>query len=74
MGGGVPMAAVSSRLGMQWSPALAQEGALRLGDWCVKELGRPLQKGEVFSAQGLQIVVRKLRRHKLSEAFVRKSG
>jgi len=72
MGGGVPMNAVSSRVGIPWSPSFGQERALRLSDWCVQELKRPLKKGETLRAQGLQVTVRKLRRRKLSEAFVSK--
>lgn len=73
MGGGVPMNAVSSRLGVSWSPTFARESTLRLADWCVQVLGRPLRKGEIVRAEGLQVTVRKLRRHKLSEAFVSKA-
>jgi len=70
MGGGVPMNAVSSRLGVPWSSTFAKENTLRLADWCVQVLDRPLKKGEILRAEGLQVTVRKLRRHRLSEAFV----
>jgi putative hemolysin len=84
MGGGVPMNAVSSRLGVPWSstfakssddkPAVTHPGtAQRLADWCVHVLKRPLKKGETFCSDGLQITVRKLRRRKLAEAFVSKA-
>jgi putative hemolysin len=69
MGGGVPMNAVTSRLGVAWSPALAKENTVRLADWCVQVLDRPLEKGETLRAQGIQVTVRKLRRRKLAEAF-----
>jgi putative hemolysin len=72
MGGGVPMNAVSSRLGVPWSSTFAKESTLRLADWCVEILHRPLKKGETVRAEGLQVTVRKIRRHKLSEAFVSK--
>jgi len=74
MGGGVPMNAVASRLGVPWSATFAKESTLRLADWCVEILCRPLKKGETVRAEGLQVTVRKLRRHKLSEAFVSKAG
>ena len=80
MGGAVPMYAVGSRLGVSWSPALAKasadlpEMALHLADWCVLVLGRALEKGETFQADGLQVSVRKLRRRKLAEAFVSKAA
>ena len=80
MGGGAPMHAVASRLGVSWSPGLAKassdkaESTLHLADWCESALGRPLKKGETFRADGLQISVRKLRRRKLAEAFVSKAA
>jgi len=73
MGGGVPMNAVSSRLGIPWSSTFAKEHTLRLADWCAGVLGRAIKKGETLRAEGLQVSVRKLRRHKLSEAFVSKA-
>jgi putative hemolysin len=73
MGGGVPMNAVTSRLGIAWSPAFAKENTQRLADWCVEVLKRPIKKGEIVRTEGLQVTVRKLRRHKLSEAFVSKA-
>ncbi len=73
MGGGVPMNAVSSRLGVPWSPTFAKEATLRLADWCEAVLQRPLKKGELIRAEGLQVMVRKLRRRRLSEAFVSKA-
>jgi len=74
MGGGVPMNAVSSRLGVPWSASFAHEHTLRLADWCVSVLKRPIKKGEIFHAQGMQITVRKVRRRKLAEAFVSKAS
>lgn len=73
IGGGVPVTAVASRLGVAWSPTFAGPKNLRLADWCQQVLGRPIHKGETVRAEGLQVTVRKLRRHKLAEAFVSKS-
>ena len=73
MGGGVPITAVASRLGVAWSPTFAGPKNHRLADWCVQVLKRPLKKGETVRAEGLQVTVRKLRRRKLSEAFVSKA-
>jgi len=74
MGGGVPMNAVSSRLGVPWSPTFAKEMTLRLSDWCEIILGRALKKGETLRADGLLVTFRKLRRRKLAEAFVSKAS
>jgi putative hemolysin len=72
MGGGVPISSVAWRLGVPWpTPPFGSKSA-RLADWCVEVLKRPLEKGETFRAEGLQINVRKLRRRKLAEAFVSK--
>ncbi len=73
MGGGVPIAAVASRLGVSWSPTFSGPRNLRLADWCVQILGRPLKRGETVRAEGLQVTVRKMRRRKLAEAFVSKA-
>lgn len=72
MGGGVPMYAVGSRLGLPWSPSFTNETPVRLADWCERILKRPLKKGETVRAEGLQVVARKLRRRRLAEAFVSK--
>ncbi len=73
IGGGVPIAAVASRLGAPWSPAFSGPKNVRLADWCTHILKRPLKKGETVRSDGLQVTVRKLRRRKLSEAFVSKA-
>jgi putative hemolysin len=44
-----------------------------LADWLVKELGRPPRGGEMIALSGLTLSVRKLRRKKLSEAFLRRT-
>lgn len=72
MGGGVPMNAVCSRLGVPWSPHFVAPGAFRLSDWVELTIGRPIKRGEIMREQGIEITVRKVRRRKLGEAFVRK--
>lgn len=72
MGGGVPMSAVFSRLGMPWAPHLPNANTLRLSDWAEHVLGRAVKKGDTFHNGGLQVTVRKIRRRKIAEAFVRK--
>jgi len=72
MGGGVPMSAVFSRLGMPWAPEFPNANTLRLSDWSEQVQGRPVRKGDHFQSHGIQLTVRKIRRRKISEAFVRK--
>jgi putative hemolysin len=70
VGGAVTMSALSKAAGMEWT---GSEGDLKLADWCQRRSGKPFNGGEVITANGLQVTVRKLRRKKISEAFVAKS-
>ncbi len=72
MGGGLPMNAVCSRLGIGWTPERTYPATLRLADWAVDVLKRSVHKGDVIQAHGLHVTIRKIRRRKLAEAFVRK--
>jgi putative hemolysin len=66
IGGGVSMSMVAQTTGV--APAgPAQE---RLSDWCARNAKGPLQGGEIIEAEGLRVVLRKFRRHKVSEAAV----
>jgi len=69
MGGGVPMTVVAQTVDIAPPPA-SGDGPFRLADWCDRHMKGPLQGGEVIEADGLQVMVRKLRRKKLSEASV----
>ncbi len=68
VGGAVPMSVLAKTVGVSCPP----EGDLKLADWCQRKAGKPFNGGEVLSENGLQITVRKLRRKKISEAFVAK--
>ncbi len=70
MGGGVPMNVVAQTTGTVWAPRKPDEPAPRLADWCAKKFGQPFKGGEIIESNNLQIMVRKLRRQKLSEAVV----
>ena len=69
VGGAVTMSALAKSLGINWTAA---EGDLKLADWCQRQSTKPFNGGEVINANGMQITVRKLRRKKISEAFVAK--
>lgn len=74
MGGGVSMKTVLSTLGM---PEPAWESGKKipaLSEWCLEKLGGTLAGGEVIQQEGLNVVVRKLRRKKVSEAVVSRSN
>jgi putative hemolysin len=68
MGGGVSMETVFKCLGITApNPTSAN---LRLAEWANEMLHRPVTRGDVIRAEGLEVFVRKLRRRKLSEAFI----
>lgn len=79
-GGGAALDAVAARLGLEaaaLSPErTASDGArpTSLADWVQRELGRAPAGGELITRGGVQVSVRKLRRKRLSEAFVRRIG
>ncbi|MDE2222258.1 MAG: HlyC/CorC family transporter [Candidatus Omnitrophica bacterium] len=71
VGGAVPMSTLAKTVGVNWSSH--NDGDLKLADWCQRQMSRPFNGGEVITAGGFQVTVRKLRRKKISEAFVAKS-
>jgi len=72
VGGAVIMSTLAKALGIEWPVASVNESELKLADFCQRQSGRPFNGGEVIAANGIQITVRKLRRKKISEAFVTK--
>ena len=69
MGGGVPMTAVASTAGLDWSAKFTTR-VPTLAEWCTQTLGSPLKGGEKIQSEGLCIIPRKFRRKKLQEAIV----
>ncbi|MCX5637190.1 MAG: hypothetical protein NTX52_05795, partial [Planctomycetota bacterium] len=78
MGGGVPMSAVASTVGLEWPGKSAvrladKSGSGRaptLAEWCAQKAGFPLKGGETIESDNLRVVPRKFRRKKLLEATV----
>lgn len=70
VGGAAMMSAVAKAAGIEWT---GPEGDLKLADWCERHTDKLFTGGETITAQGLHITVRKLRRNKISEAFISKS-
>ena len=70
MGGAVPMSMVVQTTGIGWDLRSESDLSLRLADWFKKKYKARLQGGEVVESNGLQVMVRKLRRKELSEAIV----
>jgi putative hemolysin len=74
IGGAVPMSAVAKTLGIESPLSSTGEGDLKLADWCQRQSAKPFNGGEIIAGNGFQITVRKLRRKKISEAFVAKAS
>lgn len=70
MGGGIPMTTVAATAGLDWSGKFGNGKVPTLAEWCVQQLGHPLEGGEFIEGDGLKVVPRKFRRKKLSEATV----
>jgi putative hemolysin len=78
VGGGVAVDLVRRKFGVESGAAepvaAAVDRPLQLADWLQRELGRSPNGGETIELAGLQLLVRKLRRKRLAEAFVRKAA
>ena len=72
VGGAVTMSALAKTLGIDRATS-SDESDLKLADWCERQFAKPFSGGEIISGNGFQVTVRKLRRKKISEAFVTKS-
>jgi putative hemolysin len=66
-GGGADMAEVMRELGLK-----PEAGNITLAAWLEKQLGRAPKGSELVKAGGLELIVRKTRRHRVSEAFIRR--
>lgn len=67
-GGGADMAEIMRKLGLR-----PDTGNVTLASWLEKRLGRPPRGSELVKSELLEILVRKTRRNRASEAFIRKS-
>jgi putative hemolysin len=72
VGGAVSMTALFKTLGLDSTLLLSTENDLKLADWCQRQSTKSFNGGEIISKNGIQITVRKLKRKKISEAFVAK--
>ncbi|HCC46981.1 MAG TPA: hypothetical protein DEQ38_02510 [Elusimicrobia bacterium] len=67
-GGGADMAEIMRKLDLK-----PEAGNVTLAAWLEKILGRAPRGSELVKAAPLEVLVRKTRRHRVSEAFIRKS-
>jgi len=73
VGGAVIMSSLARTMGLD-AMLLGAEADLKLADWCQRHSKDAFHGGEVISSNGIQVTVRKLRRKKISEAFVTKAS
>jgi putative hemolysin len=70
VGGAVPMSSIAKTLGII---APADEADIKLTDWCQKYSTKTLVGGETINGSGFEVTVRKMKRRKISEAFIAKN-
>jgi putative hemolysin len=70
MGGGVPITTAASTVGLDWSRKFVGGRVPTLADWARQNAPDGLQGGEPIEKEGLRVVPRKFRRHRLLEAMV----
>lgn len=70
VGGGAPMQMIAARLALDASAFKPSTSSATLNDWCALKLGREPQGGDLVQAEGLRVLVRKMRRRKVSEAIL----
>jgi len=73
VGGAASMSSIAKAMGINWPQLSGKEDDLKLADWCQRQFTKPFTGGEIISGNGIQVTVRKLKRKKISEAFVTKS-
>ncbi len=69
VGGGVGMAALRTVAGLPSGGEAADASVL--ADWCRDRRPRPLSDGDIIRADGLEVMIRKMRRRRVMEAVVR---
>lgn len=74
MGGGVPLERLEHATGVKLDRAKLPSDCRTLHDWLTAMLGRAPHGGDVVRADGLRVLVRKLRRQRVLEAQVSRDG
>jgi putative hemolysin len=73
VGGSLPLAKLTEVVGRSLDGEFA-ESSDTLTSWIEKRLGRPARPGDLVRAAGWQLVVRKVRRQAVVEAFVTRAS
>ena len=72
VGGFARLSHVREVTGLDLHAANTQEAAATVNDWVIEHLGAPVEGGEIVSANGVQAIVRKVRRQRVLEAQIAK--
>jgi putative hemolysin len=70
VGGGITLGRLRDATGIDLTEAPVAEGTLRLTEWVCARLGGKVQGGELLEQDGLRLMVRKVRRQKVQEAYL----
>jgi putative hemolysin len=70
VGGGITLGRLRDATGIDFASRDGADGAQRLTDWVCARQGGKVQGGEVLDHDGLRLMVRKVRRQKLQEAYL----
>jgi putative hemolysin len=70
VGGGITLGRLREATGIDLSGAAPAEGTRRLSDWVCAQLGDKVCGGETLDSAGLRLMVRKVRRQNVQEAYV----
>jgi putative hemolysin len=70
VGGGITLGRLREVTGIDLAALPAAEGTQRLSDWACNQLGGKVQGGEVLERGGTRLMVRKVRRQKVQEAYL----
>jgi putative hemolysin len=68
VGGGVTMGVLARETGFVLPPDVPER--MRFSDWCTRQKEGVFEGGEIIEANGLVVLIRKLRRRKVGEAAV----
>jgi putative hemolysin len=70
VGGGVTLGRLREATGIDLAVIPPAEGTQRLTEWVCAQLGGKVQGGEILERAGLRLIVRKVRRQKVQEAYL----
>jgi len=70
VGGGIALVKLANATKLDFAGHLPSGASVTLSDWVIGHLGKPVEGGETLERDGIRVIVRKIRRHKVLEAQV----